>query len=80
MRTDEKTHHGSGHCGAVRFECQLDLAEGTSKCNCSIYPRLGSGKPSSRPTGSGYCREKMLCRTTGSAEGPYITSSAAAAA
>ena len=36
MKTDEKTHHGSCHCGAVRFECQLDLAEGTSKCTCSI--------------------------------------------
>ena len=36
MRTDEKTHHGSGHCGAVRFECQLDLAEGTSKGTCSL--------------------------------------------
>jgi hypothetical protein len=32
----KRTYHGSCHCGAVRFECQPDLAEGTSKCDCSI--------------------------------------------
>jgi hypothetical protein len=31
-----KIYQGSCHGGAVRFECELDLAEGTSKCNCSI--------------------------------------------
>lgn len=32
----KKTYEGSCHCGSIRFVCDLDLAEGTSKCNCSI--------------------------------------------
>ena len=30
------THKGGCHCGKVRFEADFDVAEGTTKCNCSI--------------------------------------------
>jgi hypothetical protein len=61
----KRTYHGSCHCKQLTFEADLDLTQGTGKCNCSycwkvrgwtigIKPdafRLLSGKESAREYG-----------------------------
>jgi len=46
-----KTYRGGCHCGAVKFEAELDLTQSSYRCNCSICCRTRFWPAVARPEG-----------------------------
>jgi len=42
MSNPSQMHRGSCHCGKVRYQVEIDLAQPVVACNCSICQRSGT--------------------------------------
>lgn len=74
-----QTYQGSCHCGAIRFEADIDLSKGTIRCNCRICTktawwgflarpesfRLLSGRENLLVLNANPYVDRVVCKTCG---------------
>jgi len=48
--SDKRKYAGGCHCGAVRFEAELDLSNGGSMCNCTVCTKIATVATISQPS------------------------------
>lgn len=75
-----KKYHGSCHCGAVKYEADIDLSKGSGKCNCTYCTKIRSWKSFVKPgdfkllsgkdavtgyNGHNPTTERFFCKTCG---------------
>jgi hypothetical protein len=65
----KKTYRGSCHCKRIRFEADLDLAQGTAKCNCSYCWKVRAWTIGIKPDAFRLLSRKEDCREYGFREG-----------
>jgi hypothetical protein len=47
--TGLRLHTGGCHCGAVRFQVEVDLAAGATRCNCSMCTKVAQTSNTVKP-------------------------------